>query len=140
MSHIVLLPGSIEQWTFAAKQVDEAAHAPVPKVARVVGTELSENVAGAIFPPRNELAGGRFKKHKPQKILLVVAVQPAAEKPSRRFVPATGMPQAVETVSGMANGGDGCKQGRRNIQIGPNIRIQTSGQFEQIIALGTRQR
>jgi len=83
MSNIVLIPGSIEQRTLAAKQVDKAAHAPVPKVARVVGAELSEKVAGAIFPLRNELACGRFKKHKTQKILLVVAVQPTAKKPGR---------------------------------------------------------
>ena len=103
MSNIVLIPGGFEQRTLAAKQVDKAAHAPVPKVARVVGAELSENVAGAVFPPRNELASGRFKKHKAQEISLVVAVQPTAKKPGGRFVPATGVPQPVETVSGMAN-------------------------------------
>src|SRR5262249_50846130 len=136
MSHIVLIPGSIEQRTLAAKQVDKAAHAPIPKVARVVGAELSEKVAGAIFPLRNELACGRFKKHKTQKISLVVAVQPTAKKPGRGLVPATRIPQPVETVSGMTNGGDGRKQGRRNIRIGSNIRIRTSSEFEQIVALG----
>ena len=45
----------------------------------------------------------------------------------------------VETVSGMANSRDGCEQRRRNIRIGPNIGVRTSGQFEQIVALGARQ-
>ena len=140
MPNIVFIPGGFEQRTLAAKQVDEAAHAPVPKVARVVGAELSENVAGAVFPPRNELASGQFKKHKAQKISLVVAVQPAAKKPGRGLVPAAGIPQPVETVSRMANRADSCQQGRRNIRIGPNIWIRTSGQLEQIVALGARQR
>jgi hypothetical protein len=140
MSNIMLIPGGIEQRARAAKRVDKAAHAPVSKVARVVGAELCENVARAIFPPRNELARGRFKKHKTQEISLVVTVQPTAKKPGGRFVPATGVPQPVETVSGMANSGDGCKQGCRNIRIGPNIWMRTSGQFEQIVALGARQR
>jgi hypothetical protein len=50
-SNIVLIPGSFEQRTLAAKRLDKAAYAPVPKVARVVGAELAEDVAGAILPP-----------------------------------------------------------------------------------------
>src|ERR1700734_1055097 len=61
------------------------------------------------------------------------------KKPGGRFVPATGVPQAVETVSGVANSRDGCEQRRRNIRIGPNIGVRTPGQFEQIVALGARQ-
>ena len=138
-SNIVLIPGSFEQRTLAAKRLDKAAYAPVPKVARVVGAELAEDVAGAILLPWDQFARGRFKKHKPQEISLVVAVQPTAKKPGRRFVPATGVPQAVETVSGVANSRDGCEQRRRNIRIGPNIGVRTPGQFEQIVALGARQ-
>jgi hypothetical protein len=64
---------------------------------------------------------------------LAIPVEPAVKKPSRRFVPAARVPQAVESVGWALNRPDRGDQGGRRIAFGPArfFRIDTACKLEQ---------
>jgi hypothetical protein len=139
--HGLLIPGFRKESALGAKRLDEYLDLSVAKDAGEVGAKFGQQPSRSFLPVGNELPSGWLEERIAEEVALTIAVQPAAKEPRRRFVPAAGVPEAIESIGRVFDRLDGGDQGGRRVGGGParSFRIEPSRELEQIVVLSARQ-
>ena len=141
--HGLRIPFAVEQGAVAPQAVDHCAQPRIVEAAAKIGAEFGKQAAGAVLPAVDQLARGRLGEDEAQEVALAALAQPADEQMLGRLVPAARVPEPVEAIGGICDRGDGgLKRGGGIGGLGGRrrLRIAAVGKFEQIGALGARQR
>jgi len=138
----LLIPGFCKEGALATKRLDEYLNLSVAKGAREVGAKFREQPSRSVLPVGNELTRSGLEERIAQEVALTIAVQPAVKEPRRRFVPAAGVPEAVEAIGRVFDRFDGGDQrgGRVGGRPARSFRIEPSRKLEQIVVFSARQR